>query len=151
MMPLAARRRGNAMADSDGHFLMGLDGSVEGRRFELGAGAVKLGRGPDCVVRLANPRVSKDHARITAIGGSYTLQDLGSANGTTVNGLPIDEVVLHHGDRIQIGDTSLEYHATGAAAMGGARPRSICQYCGRELGPSATVCPGCGAPRSAGG
>jgi pSer/pThr/pTyr-binding forkhead associated (FHA) protein len=151
MMPLAARRRGNAMVDSDGHFLMGLDGSVEGRRFELGTGVVKLGRGPDCQVRLANPRVSKDHARITAIGGSYTLEDLGSVNGTTVNGLAIGKVVLRHGDRIQLGDTTLEYQAPGTAARGETRPTRICSYCGRGLDSSAVVCPGCGAPRSASG
>lgn len=135
--------------DPKGHWLVGLDGSVEGQRFALGPDPVNIGRGADCQVRLVDPRVSKNHARITWSDGSCSLEDLNSSNGTSVNGLVIRKVVLQSGDHLQLGDTILEYQAPGVEAKGETRAIQTCVFCGRELAASDSICPGCGAPRRA--
>src|SRR5207248_4883570 len=59
---------------------------------------IMVGRDRTCSVVLAHPAVSRRHARITMAGGSYTLEDLKSANGTYVNNTRIDKAVLKPGD-----------------------------------------------------
>ena len=54
---------------------------------------------------------SRQHARILRTECGFVLTDLGSTNGTMVNGEPIQEHVLEHGDRITIGETELEFRS----------------------------------------
>ena len=54
---------------------------------------------------------SRQHARIVRTESGFVLTDLGSTNGTMVNGEPIQEHVLEHGDRITIGETDLEFRS----------------------------------------
>lgn len=68
-----------------------------------GAGLL-LGRGSGCDVRVEDDTVSREHVRIWATEeGVAVLTDLGSTNGTIVNGRPVTEVVLAEGDKIQLG------------------------------------------------
>ena len=68
---------------------------------------VRIGRAPECELVLKDNRVSRRHARLAARDGVLVLTDLGSTNGTRVNGNRVTEVVLGAGDRVQIGETSL--------------------------------------------
>ncbi len=68
-----------------------------------------IGRLPDCDVVLPDPAVSRRHARIVRRGDAYVLSDLGSTNGTLVNGEPVSERELRDGDRITIGAIVLEF------------------------------------------
>ncbi len=68
---------------------------------------INLGRQRDNTVILDGPNVSRRHAQIRLRFGHYTLFDLGSTSGTTVNGEPVQEAVLHSGDVIGIAGTSL--------------------------------------------
>lgn len=79
---------------------------------------VRIGRAPECELVLRDTRVSRRHARLAARDGVLILTDLGSTNGTRVNGHRVTEVVLGAGDRIQIGESSLVIEAapTGAVA-----------------------------------
>ncbi len=86
------------------------------RRVPLTAGPMRIGRAPECELVLKDSRVSRRHARLHARDGVLVLADLGSTNGTRVNGNRITEVVLGEGDRIQIGETSLVVQATRAEA-----------------------------------
>jgi pSer/pThr/pTyr-binding forkhead associated (FHA) protein len=62
-------------------------------------------------IRLPDQTISRPHARIEKKGVSYVLIDLGSANGTTLNGLfVIDPVILNDGDVIGMGETTLVFH-----------------------------------------
>lgn len=81
----------------------------DGRSLALGSAPVTLGRHPRCSVVLDDPRVSRRHAEIRLRLGRYTLSDLGSSNGTTVNGRAVTEVALADGDRIAIGPTELTF------------------------------------------
>ena len=70
-------------------------------------GPTRIGRASECEVALKDPRVSRQHARVHARDGHLVLTDLGSTNGTRVNGQRIREVVLGDGDRILVGETEL--------------------------------------------
>lgn len=82
---------------------------VEGLTYPLLA-VTRLGRGTDVDIRIDDPGVSRHHAEIT-LGTDVTIRDLGSTNGTLVDGRMIGSVVLHHGARIQLGTTTLTYRA----------------------------------------
>ena len=77
---------------------------------------IRIGRAPECELVLKDSRVSRRHARLHARDGVLVLTDLGSTNGTRVNGHRVTEVVLGAGDRIQIGETSLVVEAAPAGA-----------------------------------
>jgi len=69
----------------------------------LNGDSIMVGRDRTCSVVLAHPAVSRRHARITMNGGSPTLEDLKSANGTYVNNTRIDKAVLKPGDVVRFG------------------------------------------------
>jgi ABC-type multidrug transport system ATPase subunit/pSer/pThr/pTyr-binding forkhead associated (FHA) protein len=75
---------------------------------ELTETGLRIGRGEDADVRLDSPIVSQAHARIVRGGDSVALFDLGSTNGTYVNGERVDRHTLADGDRIVIGPYQLE-------------------------------------------
>ncbi|MBM3673159.1 MAG: DUF2662 domain-containing protein [Actinobacteria bacterium] len=84
----------------------------DGRRFTLGEKRVVMGRMSDCDVVLADPRASRQHAEIQPIGHGFVLNDLGSMNGTVVNGNPVREHHLQDGDEIRLGSTVLHFEAS---------------------------------------
>ena len=80
---------------------------------------VDVGRGTDNDLTLAFPTVSTHHARVLSDSSSCRIVDLGSANGTFVNGqeLPVkEERALRDGDEVQIGPFTLQFHRAGAGA-----------------------------------
>ena len=71
-----------------------------------------LGRAPQCQVQLDAPRASSVHARVYPQGGQFVLEDLGSTNGTFLNGAQIaGPTVLRPNDRIKIGDAEMVFRA----------------------------------------
>jgi len=83
--------------------LIMLEGPQAGQKFKID-GDVVLGRAIDSSVVLEDPEVSRSHVRITrSQGGVYIIEDLGSRNGTQVNGVPIQKQFLSFGDKIQVG------------------------------------------------
>ena len=87
--------------------LLVIQGVEPGLRFEVGDAPVGLGRGPQNEVRLLDTEASRTHARIQTRDGHFTLSDLGSSNGTFVNGRAIRVHVLLDGDQVQIGRSVL--------------------------------------------
>jgi DNA-binding winged helix-turn-helix (wHTH) protein len=84
------------------------------RKIPLQAGENLVGRDPSLVICLNAPGVSRRHARIT-VGQVARLEDLGSKNGTTVNGTSVAGATpLYDGDRIGVGDALLVFHASAA-------------------------------------
>jgi hypothetical protein len=67
-----------------------------------------LGRDPDCDIRFVDDSVSRRHARLVLRGGAWVIQDLGSTNGTIVNGSRVGRCQLQVGDRVQLGDQAFE-------------------------------------------
>ena len=79
-----------------------LDGSL--REVSLAAERTVLGRAAECDVVVEGRLISRQHACIRRSGGAYILEDLGSHNGTTLNGqLLARPWTLHDGDRIELG------------------------------------------------
>jgi len=76
----------------------------DGRPLSLAPGENVLGRDPEAAVFVDDSTVSRRHARITVRGREAVLEDLGSKNGTTVNGQPpAGPVALRHGDALLLG------------------------------------------------
>src|SRR5258706_6920600 len=70
-------------------------------------GRMLVGQSPVCSVRLADPKVSRRHAAIELASGALRVSDLGSTNGTLVNGLRVYDAVVTGGETIQVGETVL--------------------------------------------
>lgn len=81
----------------------------DGRRHSLPrCEPLVIGSAPDCQLRLADPFVSSRHARVRYLkAGAYRLEDLGSTNGTQVDGVPIGRALLEPGMRIEVGGVQL--------------------------------------------
>lgn len=88
-----------------------LRGREAGRIVAVTRGEHVLGRGAEADLRIDDTGVSRCHARLVRGGhGLYNLIDLGSTNGTGLNGRPVDVAVLRPGDRIQLGpDVELRF------------------------------------------
>ena len=97
--------------DADGGFLAEIV-LTDGRRVQIGAEPLVIGRLPECGVVLADSNVSRRHAELRRAGDSVVLTDLGSTNGTRVNGAPIRERVLASGDEVSVGSTRLIFEMT---------------------------------------
>jgi len=80
---------------------------ADGQRIPVGTTAIVIGRLPDCAIVLNDSNVSRRHAEIIRQGEDIVLNDLGSTNGTKVNGMAIRSVVLQDGDEIYIGISRL--------------------------------------------
>jgi FHA domain-containing protein len=109
----AAARRGDLAVDAV--IRAGPEGAVgaivlpDGRRVQLGDEPAIVGRMPECAVALSDPQVSRQHAQITRDEHGYRVVDLGSTNGTSVNGVVVREHSLTDGDVIVVGATSLRF------------------------------------------
>lgn len=83
--------------------LIAQTGKLEGARWVLEQDQVLIGRGPECDLVVPDRQVSRHHARIQRRESGYALEDLGSKNGTHLNGVPVEgEVPIQDGDVIQI-------------------------------------------------
>jgi len=72
--------------------------------------AVSIGRASDCSIPIKDRYLSRKHAEILAIDGAWVLKDLGSANGTYLNGARVEhDQLLKTGDRIRLGDTEIVF------------------------------------------
>ncbi|HVM24185.1 MAG TPA: DUF3662 and FHA domain-containing protein [Candidatus Limnocylindrales bacterium] len=78
-------------------------------QFDLGGPVIGIGRASDNDVILDDPMVSRHHCQLKLQHGAYGFTDLGSRNGSTVNGQPVSQVALGPGDVIRVGDTEIEF------------------------------------------
>ena len=83
----------------------------DGRRVETGTEPLTIGRLSECRIVLPDPNVSRRHAELTQQDGVVVVTDLGSTNGTLVNGKPIQSAALEDGDTITLGSTDLRFEA----------------------------------------
>ena len=79
------------------------------REYHLTANSAVIGRGRECNVRLADLAASSRHAAIITVRKDSIIEDLGSTNGTYVNGESIYKHVLSDGDVIDIGSNTMVY------------------------------------------
>ena len=84
----------------------------DGKRVALGDDPLTIGRLPECDVVVADKNVSRRHAELRRQDGQIVVVDLGSTNGTRVNGAGIKERVLADGDVITVGATEMRFEAS---------------------------------------
>ena len=97
-------------------------GPLAGIRFLLDRPLITIGRTGENDVSLDDSMVSKNHCRIITQGDNYLVEDLGSSNGTVVNGQQVNTYMLQDGDKLFLGETTLTFsrHAAAAQAPGAA-------------------------------
>jgi pSer/pThr/pTyr-binding forkhead associated (FHA) protein len=80
------------------------------RRFPLAAGTFVIGRATDAAIQIDSVGVSRLHARILVSGREARIEDLGSKNGTFVDGRPVkDPRILNDGDEVRVGPIALTF------------------------------------------
>jgi Protein of unknown function (DUF3662)/FHA domain len=84
-----------------------------GQRISLNQGTVTVGRLPECTISINDSNISRKHAEMRQTGGEYVVADLGSTNGTLVNGIRITgQQRLNEGDIISFGSTHVRFEAS---------------------------------------
>lgn len=110
--------------------------SGESSTHELTAEETTLGRHPECTIQIDSNMVSRKHARVLKQDGKFHIEDLGSGNGTTVNGQRIaSRVQLHHDDRVKLGPILVRFVDQAAAPARQPAPAST----GDSSGGGATI------------
>lgn len=139
--------------------------SYQGDSIELPPGETVIGRGVSCRIRFNDPSVSREHVRFALSNEGLDIEDLGSSNGTLVNGDPIEGPRrLRHGDIVRIGRrvlrVALERGAEGNAVTSAETnrhealtavtekqkqvPEINCPSCRAWLPADLDQCPSCG-------
>lgn len=90
---------------------------------ELSEETITLGRAPDNAIQIDDPSVSSRHAELKIADKTVQLRDLGSTNGTMVNGATITDAILKHGDRIRFGGVEARFQ--GDVAMSSTQPLPV--------------------------
>jgi hypothetical protein len=87
--------------------------TIDGRLYPVTTGRVVLGRSRECDIRVADVNASRRHCEIVQDGPtSWSVADLGSTNGTELNGRPVDRAELTDGDRVTVGGTDVIFGRT---------------------------------------
>jgi pSer/pThr/pTyr-binding forkhead associated (FHA) protein len=102
--------------------LVSLDGDAE---ILLGGPLILLGRAPWCDVRVASPWVSRVHCTLAPHGDGVTVRDLGSTNGTRINGLCAGEGLLRAGDVLTLADVRYRLEPGREAGAGHHHPTRV--------------------------
>jgi pSer/pThr/pTyr-binding forkhead associated (FHA) protein len=98
---------------------------IGGTTHELAEQLVTIGRAPDNMIHLEDASVSSKHAELRAADKTYQLRDLGSTNGTMVNGNAATEIRLRHGDRIRFGGIQARFETD--VAMTATQPLPVAE------------------------
>ena len=91
------------------------------REFPIGENPATIGRSPQMDIFIDNPAVSFHHARVFSHGGVYYVEDLGSLNGTLLNGVRITQAPLTHGDVITVGKHTVRF----SRELPGVKPQAV--------------------------
>jgi hypothetical protein len=112
---LAPKSSGSEPSPSEPHFgLRFISGKYQGGEYALAEGQeIVIGRSSELDMVLVEEMVSRKHARIALADGVISIADLGSTNGTFVNGEKVDQGTLKEGDRVLIGTNILKVIALG--------------------------------------
>ncbi len=119
------------------------------QEIDLVQGSTLLGRSPDCHVTIEDPLVSRQHARITIAGEQVQLEDLGSRNGSKVNGLTVRGAIsLSDGDRLRIGTHEMVFCRVATDRSGPLHRKTgfllYCASCKLPYAEELPECPNCG-------
>ena len=118
----AGAAAGDSLAPEGSRTSLGVEvvsGPSQGTTYELAKDRVLIGRSPDCDIALRVPEMSRYHAQFIRTDDGYSLEDLGTSNGSYINGQRVvDRVPLQDGDRIHAGAVILVYRRAEVKAGG---------------------------------
>ncbi|MFA4875059.1 MAG: GGDEF domain-containing protein [bacterium] len=97
-------------------YILFISGPLMGKMYYLEDQVTIIGRAEDCNISISDPRISRRHLQISLVSGQAIIEDLGSTNGTFVNGERIATRVLKNSDLIHISSDTLFNFATGSEA-----------------------------------
>ena len=86
-----------------------VEGEVQGMEYPVTKTYTVIGRDKDADITPRDSRISRRHAVIVYLDGSYILKDLDSTNGTIMNGAFIKQANLRHGDKFRVGETTFQF------------------------------------------
>ena len=92
---------------------------------ELSGASVTIGRNEDNTIPIDEGSVSGNHAEFVASGGGYLLRDLGSTNGTTVNGEAASDTPLKNGDAVIFGSVEATFESADAPVAAAAKALAV--------------------------
>ena len=96
---------------TDGAFLVGMNGQLEGSLFKIAPGEALIGRSETCQIQIDEGTISHEHAQIKVRPEGVVVTNLMSTNGTKINGVEITSAALNDGDVLTLGQVSLIYRA----------------------------------------
>ena len=97
-----------------GHLKIFFGEEQEDKVFVLEEGkSYKIGRSKDAEIRLKDIKVSREHCEVKVEGDKHVIKDLGSRNGTYLNGERVEEVVVQAGDRLKVGPLMFVFQIDG--------------------------------------
>jgi len=96
------------------HWLVAVEGHLDGRTWWLGERIATVGRTPDNLIQVNEEAVSRTHCRIEPSSAGPVVIDLKSSNGTHINGRPADRTTLLDGDILTVGNQAFRYEALGS-------------------------------------
>jgi pSer/pThr/pTyr-binding forkhead associated (FHA) protein len=113
----------------------------ERRSFSMARDMTVIGRREDCDLRIPRGEVSRKHCRILRDGDSLKLEDLGSSNGTFLNGQRVQEAILSPGDTLQVGPVVFVLQVDGQPSDDELRPVTMdaAAAAGAEVGDDAAT------------
>jgi len=112
--------------------LAGIAGPFQGVAFVLPEGEVSIGRESSNQLSVADAALSRRHCLLIGKNGQFTIRDLESQNGTYVNGIPVAEQRLDHGDQICIGNSLLAFLLEGSEVRPQTSPVLFTETAGYE-------------------
>jgi hypothetical protein len=137
-------------------WLVGFEGTPNEIHYELTSPKTVIGRGADCDLQLEDQLISRRHAVLHLGDETVEIEDLGSSNGTLLNGKQISRSPVKNGDRIEIGNTILQLRMEADPDATIIKPKepqetiiAIRQTVPHEIG--AVECPECGISNPQGG
>ncbi len=122
------------------------------QEFDLPVGEVVVGRSPDCQITIEDPLISRRHSKIIVSTASAMYVDLGSRNGSRINGRAVVAATqLQDADRIRLGAQELVFFQVGAERRQARQTGAMlfCRKCATPFPEGAQVCPHCGTPPGA--
>ncbi|MGC4114184.1 MAG: FHA domain-containing protein [Myxococcales bacterium] len=109
--------------------LRGMAGPFQGQVFQLDKSKLTVGRVPPADIMLEDDSVSRRHAEIVKTGQKFSVRDLGSANGTFLNGDRVSEAPIEPGDVVRFGVVELSFAGPGtpraAKSAGGGKKKTV--------------------------
>jgi pSer/pThr/pTyr-binding forkhead associated (FHA) protein len=124
------------------------------QEIDLSPGDTILGRSASCHITIEDPLVSRQHARVRVSGNSAFIKDLGSRNGTYLNGVRLErDHEVKDGDRVRVGTLELVFCVIKDSAQEPVLTRRVtgslcrCGECGNAYPEELVQCPSCGSVR----